>query len=116
MANFSSLLLIFTLQAHEPAMRANFLPEMKQPFFGCAEKADLEHLIRLMARSPRGAGQNEDALILFRTRCIRIPKAIVNIERREGDFACVRARKSQRTCLWVPGELIGDSVLDDGVF
>jgi hypothetical protein len=116
MPSFSSLLLIFALQANAPLIRANFLPEMKQPFFGCAEKADLEHLIRLMTRLPPGADPRADALSYGRARCTQIPRGIVSIERSEGDFSCVRSRASQRMCLWVPRELIGNSKLDDGVF
>jgi hypothetical protein len=110
------LLLIYALQANTPLAPANFIPEMKQPFFGCAERADLEHLITLMAGLPRSAGQRDDALSYGRAHCIPIPRGFVNIERSEGDFACIRARSSRGKCLWVPRGLIGDSKLDDGVF
>jgi hypothetical protein len=116
MPSISSLLLILALQANAPLMRANFLPVLKQPFFGCAEKADLEHLMHLMTRLPPVAEQRADALGYGRAHCIQIPKGIVSIERSEGDFSCVRSRASQRICLWVPRELIGNSRLDDGVF
>jgi hypothetical protein len=115
MPNFNSLLLIFMLQANQPFTRVNSVPEMKHPFFGCAEKADLEYLIDLMTRLPRGAGRG-DALAYGRAHCIQIPKEVVTVERWEGNLACIRGRSSRRVCVWVPRELIGSSPIDDGVF
>jgi hypothetical protein len=110
----SSLLLIFTLHAEANFTRVNAVLEIRQPFFGCAEKADMEYLIELMNQLPEGSGR-EHALAYGRARCIQIPKQMIEIERREDNFACIRASQS-RKCLWVPRELIGSSGLDDGVF
>jgi hypothetical protein len=116
MPNFSSLLLILALQPGLPPTPVNFIPEMKRPFFGCAEKADLEHLVYLMTGLPQGAGRRDDVLSYGRAHCIPIPRGFVSIERSEGDFSCIRPHSSRGRCLWVPRGLIGDSTLDDGVF
>jgi hypothetical protein len=116
MTNFSGMLLIFALQANPPLLRVNFFFEMKQPFFACAEKADLETIISLMTRWPQGTSQREEALGYGRAHCLQIPRGIVSIERWEGDFSCVRTRSLRRVCLWVPRELIRNTNLDDGVF
>jgi hypothetical protein len=38
MPNFGGLLLICAVQANTLPVPVNFIPEMKQPFFGCAER------------------------------------------------------------------------------
>jgi hypothetical protein len=116
MPNFSSLLLILTLQAHQPLMRVNPYFEIKQPFFACTEKADLEHIRRLMTGPPWRVGQREEALGYGLDHCLQIPRGNVIVERWEGDFSCVRLRSLRRVCLWVPRELIRNTHLDDGVF
>jgi hypothetical protein len=114
MSVLSSPLLILTLHAGANFTRVNAVQEIRQPFFGCAEKADMEYLIELMNRLPEGSGRAH-ALAYGHARCIQIPKQIIEIERGDNNFACVRASQS-RKCLWVPRELIGSTGLDDGVF
>jgi hypothetical protein len=116
MTNFSSLFLIFAVQANPPFTRVNAFFEIKQPFFACAERADLETIISLMTRWPQGTSQREEALSYGRAHCLQIPRGIVGIERWEGDFSWVRTRALRRVCLWVPRELIRNTNLDDGVF
>jgi len=114
MRYFCGLLLIMALQADARFAHANTLQEIKQPFFGCAEEADLEYLIELMNQLPEGSGRRH-ALAYGRARCIQIPKQTIKIERGDGNFAYVWTSQSRRW-LWVPSELIGSSGLDDGVF
>jgi hypothetical protein len=116
MPNFSSLLLVFTLQANQPLTRVNFYFEMKQSFFACTEKTDLEHIMSLMTGLPWSVGQREDALSYGRAHCLQIPRGNVIVDRWEEDFFCVRPRSFRRVCLWVPSELIRNTHLDDGVF
>lgn len=116
MPNFSSLLLILALPANAPLMRVNPYFQMQQPFFACTEKADLEHIMRLMTGPPWSVGQREQALGYGRDRCLQIPRGNVIVERWEGDFSCVRPPSFRRVCLWVPRELIRNTHLDDGVF
>jgi hypothetical protein len=108
--------LILALQPSLPPTPANFIPEMKRPFFGCAEKTDLEHLVYLLTDLPQSAGRRDDALGYARAHCIPVPPGFISIERSEGDFSCIRVRSSRNKCLWVPRGMIGDSKLDDGVF
>jgi hypothetical protein len=116
MANFSSLLLILTLQPNAQLIEVNPYYELKQPFFACSEKTDLEHIMRLMAAPPWRVGQRRAALDYGRERCLQIPRGNVLVERWEGDFSCIRPHSFRLVCLWVPRELIRDTHLDDGVF
>jgi hypothetical protein len=85
----SSLLLILTLHAGANFTRVNAVQEIRQPFFGCAEKADMEYLIELMNRLPEGSGRAH-ALAYGHARCIQIPKQIIEIERGDNKF-CLRS-------------------------
>jgi hypothetical protein len=116
MPNFSSLLLVLTLQANQPLIRVNPYFEIKQPFFACAEKADMEHIMRLMTGPPGRVGQREAALGYGFAHCQQIPRGNVIVQRWEGDFSCVRTSPAWRVCLWVPREMIRNTHMDDGVF
>jgi hypothetical protein len=94
-----SLLALFALLAPLGPARANEIILLKQPVLGCADKADL-------ARA--GKDLPKDA------RCIQLSKGPVKIQRVEGTYTCVY--RASNPCLWVPSELIGESIMDDGVF
>jgi hypothetical protein len=94
-----SLLALLALLAPVGPAQANNIILLKQPVLGCADKADLAR-----------AGQDlpKDA------RCIQLSEGPVKIRRVEGTYTCVY--RGSNPCLWVPSELIGQSIMDDGVF
>jgi hypothetical protein len=47
-------------------------------------------------------------------RCIELSAGAVKIRRVEGTYTCVY--RGSDPCLWVRSELIGVSIMDDGVF
>jgi hypothetical protein len=99
---FRILMLVLSFLALLPPLgpaRANKIILLKQPVLGCADKADL-------ARA--GKDLPKDA------RCIQLSKGPVKIQQIEGTYTCVY--RASNPCLWVPSEVIGESIMDDGVF
>jgi hypothetical protein len=96
---FRILMLVLSLLAPFGPARADKIIVLKQPVLGCANKADL-------ARA--GKDFPKDA------RCIQLSKGPVKIHRIEGTYTCVY--RPSNPCLWVPSELIGESIMDDGAF
>lgn len=96
---FATLMLALSLLAAVGPARANKIILLKQPVLGCAQKADLARAAKDL---PKAA------------RCIELAKGPVKIDRIEGTYTCVY--RASNPCLWVPSELIGESIMDDGVF
>jgi hypothetical protein len=96
---FRILMLVLSLLAPLGPARANKIILLKQPVLGCVDKADL-------ARA--GKDLPKDA------HCIQLSKGPVKIHRVEGTYTCVY--RAANPCLWVPSELIGESIMDDGAF
>jgi hypothetical protein len=95
----TALSLVVSMLASVSAATANPILMLKHSVVGCLDKSDLTRA----ASEPPNDG-----------RCVRIEKGQVRIERVEGTYACVR--RPQQSCLWVPSESIGLSILDDGAF
>jgi hypothetical protein len=93
------LLLVLSLLAPVGPARANKIILLKQLVVGCADKADLARVAKDL---PKDA------------RCIELSKGPVKIDRVEGTYTCVY--RASNPCLWVPSELIGESIMDDGAF
>jgi hypothetical protein len=109
-----SFLITLSLQPYPHLTPVNSLQELKQPFLGCAQKADLDRVVKMMDESS-GVEKAKRALRYGRAHCVQLQKGIVSVVRRLGDDTCV-VRRPYQSCLWVPTELIGSSFLDDGAF
>jgi hypothetical protein len=96
---FKIFLLVLALFAPAATARANKIILLKQSVLACADKADLARV---------GKDLPKDA------RCIQLSKGPVKIHRVEGTYTCVY--RTSNSCLWVPSELIGESIMDDGAF
>jgi hypothetical protein len=91
--------LLSALLAPVGPAQANNIILLKQPVLGCADKADLARAGNDM---PKAA------------RCIELSAGAVKIRRVEGTYTCVY--RGSDPCVWVRSELIGVSIMDDGVF
>jgi hypothetical protein len=104
------VLLLLSIVSVAPAQADNII-QLKHPIIGCTEKADLGHF---SAELPPGISRADTPLAYRQGRCIRIPIGPIRIERAEGTYTCLQARR--HSCLWVRSEEIGRPIIGDEPF
>jgi hypothetical protein len=111
---FKAFLLVLSLLAPVSWAHGNHIAQLKRPAFGCADKADLENITRLVSELPKGAFRTGAVRAYGNAHCIQLSQGFVSIDLWDGAYACVH--QSRHFCVWVPRELIELSIVDDGVF
>ena len=77
---FNTFLLVLSLLAPVSRAHANNIVQLKRPAFGCADKADLENLTRLVRELPKGTFRTEAVLAYGKPahrKCCRLPRTLV---------------------------------------
>jgi hypothetical protein len=107
-------LLVVALLAPALWAQANPITKLKRPTLGCAKKADLENLARLMNELPKGRFRTEALRAYGQAHCVRLLRGSVSVDLWEKVYVCVH--RPPHICVWVERALIEETVLDDGVF
>jgi hypothetical protein len=109
-----TILFVLSLLALAAPAHANSYVRLKEPVFGCAEKADMEKLTHLIKDLPSGSFKNEAVRAYADAHCIELTPGTFRIDRGDRTFVCLH--RTPFPCLWVPSELTGAPLFDDGVF
>jgi hypothetical protein len=90
---------------------ADRLDRLNQATLGCLKQSDSQ----AMAAQPKDPpGDAEAVAAISQGRCVRLGPKLVKVNLRDNGYACIRW--IDKTCLWIPEELLSRTNVDDGVF
>jgi hypothetical protein len=109
---FNASVLALALLAATSLAHANAIVRLKRPAFACRSKPDAEFLQRT-ARQLKNRAQIDALGTFAAAHCIWLNGGTFSLLGKDGGFDCISASPS---CVWLPGELLQSTGVDDGVF
>jgi hypothetical protein len=92
-------------------LAADRLDRLNQTALGCLNQSDTRAMARLPKEPPGNAGA---VAAISHGRCVRLGPKLVKVNLRESGYACIQW--IDKTCLWIPEDLLSRTNVDDGVF
>jgi hypothetical protein len=99
------------LLATNSPLLADRLDRLNQSALGCLKQSDSKAMAALPTDPP---GNAEAVAAISHGRCVRLGPKLVKVNLRDNGYACIRW--IDKTCLWIPEELLSRTNVDDGVF